>query len=1067
MRFQTSRPFFHINAGRARNGIRLIAGITLLLTAVRPAFSQDHLSYNEDVRPILAEMCFTCHGPDSAARKADLRIDQREAAIETGTIVPGKPDESELINRIMTSDPELIMPPPETKKKLDDQQKALLSRWIAEGAEYQKHWSFLVPEKAQPPQVRNTAWPRNDIDRFVLRQLESKGLSPAPEANPRTLFRRLHLDITGLPPQPADVDAFVADYGDRGEVALSDWIDRLLQNPSYGEHRARYWLDAARYGDTHGLHFDNYREMWPYRDWVIRAYNANMPFDEFTVEQLAGDLLPDPTTDQLIATGFQRCNITTNEGGTIDEENLAVYAADRVQTFGWVYLGLTTNCGQCHNHKFDPFSTRDYYSLAAYFRNTTQNAKDGNVKDGRGPVIIVPSQEDAARWNALPHEIASAIAARNARKEAARADYTAWLNSVPADALTAQLPQEGLTVHVPLNEGAGIEVANACDGPETFRAIGEVTWVPEGKLGPAPVMKAGGTFDLGTLGDFEKDQAFSYGAWIRTGRNGVFGGILARMDEQGEYRGWDLWQNDRSLAVHMIQAWPDNGMKVVTQDAVLTPGEWQHVFVTYDGSATTDGIQIYVNGTEQKLKVERNTLKPDATIRTTTPLRIGQRSTSQVFDGGAVQDVRIYSRQLQAGEVKAIADVAALQAILMTATEQRTPEQQEALYDYYLATVDAHYPALAATVTRLEAEKNAIQSRSPVTHVQEERKNSPPMAQVLMRGEYDKPQEDVAAAPPAALHPLPPNAPNNRLGLAQWLVDPANPLTSRVTVNRMWQQIFGQGIVRTTEDFGVMGAPPTNRELLDWLAVDFQETGWSVKSLHRSILLSDTWQRSGAENSSAQDADPDNLLQWKYPTRRLEAESIRDATLFVSGRLNPERGGSLLHVGNREFIFNHTSKDETNYDSLKRSVYLPVIRNNLYDGFSLFDYTDASVPNGNRTESTVASQSLFMMNSSLLQDSAKALAELVIQSDSDDSRRVQNLWARCLCRPATDHETERFLAAVNELQTMLKTSPAAAPASTPDNSGDAPATQPMDITRDAWAVACQTVLMSNEFLYVR
>ena len=315
--------------------------------------------------------------------------------------------------------------------------------------------------------------------------MEENGLAPAPEANPRTLFRRLHLDITGLPPSPDHVDAFVVDYGERRDAALSDWIEKLMDTPAWGEHRARYWLDAARYGDTHGMHFDNYREMWPYRDWVIRAFNANQPFDQFTVEQLAGDLLPNPTDDQLVATGFQRCNITTNEGGTIDEENLASYATDRVQTFGWVYLGLTTNCGQCHDHKFDPFTVRDHYSLAAYFRNTTQPAKDGNSKDGRGPVLVVPTEEDRARWETLPGEIAAAKATLEKRRHIARGAFEKWLAEATPAALDKEVANDGLLVHLPLNEGAGDQVVNLCDTSTRVQATGKVNWSHDGKLGPA------------------------------------------------------------------------------------------------------------------------------------------------------------------------------------------------------------------------------------------------------------------------------------------------------------------------------------------------------------------------------------------------------------------------------------------------------------------------------------------------------------------------------------------------------------------------------------------------------
>ena len=437
-----------------------------LLSCAGWATAQEPLQYNRDIRPILAENCFACHGADSAARKADLRLDQHETAVEMEAIVPGKPEQSELLARLMSDDHDLLMPPPETKKKLTAVEIETLRRWIAEGAEYEPHWSFIRPTRPNLPSeskpdflVQAGNWVKNPIDQFVLEKLKANGLQPAPPADPRTLFRRLCFDITGLPPKPEQVDAFVDDYLKRGDVALHDWIDRLMSTPAWGEHRARYWLDAARYGDTHGMHFDNYREMWPYRDWVIRSFNVNQPFDQFTLEQLAGDLLPQPTTDQLVATGFQRCNITTNEGGTIDEENQALYATDRVQTFGWIYLGLTTNCAQCHDHKFDPITARDYYSLAAFFRNTTQPAKDGNVKDGRGPSMVVPMGADRDRWEKLPAEIKMAIGHREQRKKAAGNHFEKWLATTDAQALIGDIPHQGLVGHALLNEGQGQSVA--------------------------------------------------------------------------------------------------------------------------------------------------------------------------------------------------------------------------------------------------------------------------------------------------------------------------------------------------------------------------------------------------------------------------------------------------------------------------------------------------------------------------------------------------------------------------------------------------------------------------------
>ncbi len=872
---------------------RWIVGVLLTGGAILSSFSlaggrlqaEEPLQYNRDIRPILADHCFACHGSDSASREAGLRLDLREAPMETGVLVPGDAEASPLIERVLTDDVDLIMPPLESKKPLSDEQKRLLQQWVNQGAEYQAHWALIVPHKAALPAVTDKAWAKNDLDRFVLAKLEKEGLSPAPPADARTLFRRLHLDITGLPPTPEDVERFVSEFQRDEETAVAEWVDRLMMLPTWGEHRGRYWLDAARYGDTHGLHFDNYREMWPYRDWVIRAYNANLPFDQFTIDQLAGDLLADPTADQLIATGFQRCNITTNEGGTIAEENLAIYASDRVQTFGWVYLGLTTNCAQCHDHKFDPISMKDYYSLAAFFRNTTQPAFDGNVKDGRSSVLVVPSMEDRLRWQALPEEIEAGTTQRDAHRQSVEPQFQQWLASLTVEQLSAQLPSEGLLVHVPLSEGAGQAVCRTGDSTAPVTATGEVGWVPAGKLGDAPVFKPGATFELGAQGDFQREQSFSYGAWIKAANKTNNSAVFAKMDVAADFRGWDLYQAGGRLSVHLIDKWPSNALKVSTQREVLDPAQWQHVLVTYDGSGTAEGIQMFVNGQIEPLNVDTRTLTADASFDTETPLRVGQRSTGEVFDGGSVQDLRLYSRNLTDSEALVLATIAPLQSILAIPAAERSESQQKSLMEHYLAFEDEQYQQLSSSVTALEAEREAIRARSPVTHIQEEKKDSQPMAQLLMRGEYDRPGDEVAAATPASLHALPAGETNNRLGLAKWLTAADNPLTARVTVNRYWQQVFGQGIVPTAEDFGVMGMPPSNPELLDWLAVDFRENHWDVKHFFKQLFLSATYRQSAQATPDKLEKDPSNAWLSRGPRFRMDAEMVRDYALSASGLL--------------------------------------------------------------------------------------------------------------------------------------------------------------------------------------
>ncbi|MEQ8784857.1 MAG: DUF1553 domain-containing protein [Pirellulaceae bacterium] len=998
--------------------LQLVASVGILLSGFGLASAEESPQYNRDVRPILAEYCFACHGADSAARKADLRLDQREAAIEFGAITPSAPDESELLARITSDDADLVMPPPETKKTLSAEQKEILRRWIASGAEYQPHWSFIPPARPQLPAVTNQAWGNNPIDRFVLAKLETQGLAPAAEADARTLFRRLHLDITGLPPSPDDAAAFVKDYQQRKDEALSDWIDRLMESTAWGEHRARYWLDAARYGDTHGLHFDNYREMWPYRDWVIRAFNANQPFDQFTVEQIAGDLLEDPSDDQLIATGFQRCNITTNEGGTIDEENLANYAVDRVQTFGWVYLGLTTNCSQCHNHKFDPFTQKDFYSLAAYFRNTTQQAKDGNTKEGRGPILVIPPQEDRPRWEVLPKEIAAATAKRDSRKKQARQDFDKWLATAKPEAI-GDGPSADLLVHARLDEGAGKEAAAAGEGSPTIEATGEITWEKGGVFGPAPVIQAGATFELGDQGDFEIDQPFSYGAWVKPASADASAAIVARMDEKTAHRGWDLWQNGQSFSVHLIDSWPNNGIKVTTRRRVVRPGKWQHVLATYDGSGSPDGIHIYVDGRDEQLRVENKTLKPKATIHADTPLRIGQRSEGAVLAGAAVQDVRVYGRRLSEAEVSDLANYSTLRKHLATPADKRTPQQTTALFDHYLLTRDAEYPALEHKLAELETERHAIQARSAVTHIQEE-KPTPAMAHVLMRGEYDRPAEEVAAATPESLHPMPQGAPNNRLGLAQWLVDPANPLTARVTVNRFWQQVFGRGIVATPEDFGVMGAPPTHPELLDWLAVDFRESGWDVKRFFKQMLMSAAYRQAAVVTPEKLEQDRDNALLSRGPRFRMDAEMVRDAALAASGLLSSKMYGPSVKPYQPEAIWDivglpggdtRTYVQDHGEDLYRRTVYSFWKRMAPPPNLDAFNAPSREVCTVSRERTNTPLQALVTLNDPQFVEASRHLAErALLAAGDDDAKVVEFIALHVLGRGAEKRELAVLLA---------------------------------------------------------
>lgn len=993
------------------------------------------LRFNRDIRPLLSENCFHCHGPDAGARKANLRLDTRDGLFgrtkKRGPVVTaGAPEKSELWLRVSSGDSDEAMPPAESHKVLKPGEKETLRRWIAAGAPWQPHWAFIRPERPPLPAVKNAGWVRNPIDRFVLARLEAAGLMPAPEADRRTLARRLALDLTGLPPEPAEVDAFV---GDGSPGYYERYVTRLLNSPRWGEHRGRYWLDAARYADTHGLHFDNYREIWPYRDWVIRAFNRNEPFDQFTVQQIAGDLLPDPTDEDLIATGFHRCNTTTNEGGTIEEENLANYARDRVETTCWVWLGLTANCAVCHDHKFDPITTRDFYSMSAYFRNTTQNAYDGNVRD-TAPMLSVPSEGDRARWRALPREITAAEASMSRRRLAASPAFEEWLITAKPESIDRLMNLEALAFFAPLAEGRGDPVASV--GPP-LRTEGEPKWqtdAKDGKIGPALPLGPSLRLEAPAVGDFERDQAFSVAAWIRPGKGDVEGSVLARMDEGRDYRGWDLYQSGKRLAVHLVSQWDQDAIKVSTRREALSPGEWQHVVATYDGSSRAGGIKLYVNGREQEVSVDRDTLK--SSIRTEVAFRVGGRHRGQVFDSGFVQDLRVYRRVLPPAEAALVGDYGFARSALALSFADRRPRQRNALFDFYLTRLDAPYQQIWARLEGLKGEQVAIRQRSPVTLIQQERAGTEPKAHILYRGQYDQPRDEVRANVFGWLAPPPAESATNRLGLAGWLVSRENPLPARVTVNRFWQEVFGAGLVRTSVDFGTMGELPSNQDLLDWLAVEFQESGWDVKRLFREMVTSAAYRQSAAVTPAKLEADPENRLISRGPRFRLDAEMIRDYALTVSGLLGSRVGGPSVKPYQPERVWESVAMPESNTRN-----YLQDHGESLYRR-SLYDFWKRAAPPANlealnapsretaclrreRTDTPI--QALVTLDDPQFVEAARLVAERCLRTNGGRPEAVLGaLASRILLRSLSPNEAAVALSAAARFEADYQAHPEAA-----------------------------------------
>lgn len=990
----------------------------LLLTAQAPAGTP---TFNRDIRPILAENCFACHGPDKAARKADLRLDLRDEAIKMGAIVPGKPDKSELVARLDAAGVKQ-MPPPKSHKKLTAAQKETLKLWIAAGAEYEAHWAFITPKRPTPPTVTNTGWVRNPLDQFVLARLDAAGLKPAPEADRRTLARRLALDLTGLPPEPSLVDGFVAD---QRPDAYERLVDRLLSSPHWGEHRGRYWLDAARFADTHGIHFDNYREIWAYRDWVIRTLNANQPFDRFSIEQLAGDLLPNPTLDQLIATGFNRCNITTNEGGVIAEEYLVLYTRDRTETAAQVWMGLTAGCAVCHNHKFDPLSQREFYQMAAFFNNTTQSAMDGNIKD-TPPIITVPSVEEQSRVDVLRRELEGTRKLIDGRKAAARGEFDKWLTTVKPEDVGGKPSVEGLVFHAPFDEGKGAKTTLTI-GKEKRTVDIKGNWIA-GRVAEKALNVGGGTqLVLKEVGDFDQGQAFSFGAWIRPTPATVTGALFGRMDEGNDFRGWDLWLENGRIGSHIVNKWQENAVKVVANTPLRT-NEWNHVFVTYDGSGQANGMKIFIDGIEQTSRnIQAATLK--GSTRTNVPFKLAQRNTTARLNGFGIQDARIYARSLSSLEVNQVAGGGRIANIVAKGPDKRTLAEKEELFGYYLGTKDEEYRRATDRVAQLVQEEARMRGKGTIAHVMNEKK-SMPEAFILFRGEYDQRRDKVVPGVPSVLPPFPKELPTNRLGFATWLMGDNHPLTARATVNRIWQELFGTGIVRTSEDFGISGELPSHPELLDWLAIEFRESGWDLKRFYRLLVTSSAYRQSALTTPEKREKDPANRLISRGPRFRMDAEMVRDHALAASGLLTRRFGGASVKPYQPDGVWEAVAMIGSNTRDYRRDTGENLYRRSMYTfwkrsappaNMEIFNAPNRELCAVRRERTNTPLQALVTLNDPQFVEAARYLAEQAIKEATSDDERLDFITRRLIARTLGAEERPLVKKMLAELLTDFKT----------------------------------------------
>ncbi len=959
-----------------------VTSLILFICSLTMANPPRKLEFNRDIRPILSENCFHCHGQDPHHREAKLRLDDRDSATADregyAVITPGQPNDSELMFRLLAKDEAEQMPPPSSNKHVTPEQTALIRRWIAEGAAYEKHWAFIPPKTPTPPQVKATHWPRTPVDNFVLSRLEKESLSPARPATPETWLRRTSFDLIGLPPTPSELDTFSTEVKRHGEKAYGAAVDRLLASPHFGERQAIEWLDAARYADTHGFNNDSSRTMWRWRDWVIEAFNTNLPYDRFITEQIAGDLLPHPTLEQRIATGFSRNHVINSEGGIIDEEYRLEYVADRVRTLSTAWLGLTMECAKCHDHKFDPIRQKDFYQLTAFFNNVPEHGEDGRVANAV-PMIAAPTREQQVALSAHQKNLADLDAPLAVTRQAWQ-----WTPASAAGIHSLILAATNLTA-----ANLGLDLLPKIT-PTPTNADPANGWSADLEK-PAPILP-------GTLLDFSAKSGLTLAFWLKPAADNprdvaLFSNVnhLGSPFDSQYGKGREIRLIDGEIEITFSDRLPVYALILRTEGAAIRSGDWRHVAIVYTGGRQAANLRIFLDGQE----IRTRTLYDGAVSEQPKLDFLIGADNAKVSSRwrGALDDLVAFPRALDANILKARFAVRAYPRAL--AHLETLPTAVTELERRWLTSALVTSPER----DRLWSSYLALQRSLPTAMVMQELPQPRP-AFVLNRGNYDAPGEPVTAGVPEELiAPWPANAPLNRLGLAQWLTQPQHPLTARVVVNRFWAQIFGTGIVKTLEDFGSQSEWPSHPELLDWLARDFIDNGWNVKGLLKTLVLSSTYRQSSATTPELTARDPENRLLAHGPRVRLPAELIRDQALAVSGLLSPHLGGPSVYPYQPEKLYEGIVVDapypsttwgvSTGEELHRRSLYTFWKRTVPHPAMTTFDSPDREYCTVRRARTNTPLQALTLWNEPSYLEAARQLGtRLLHEGGKDDSARV-------------------------------------------------------------------------------
>jgi len=989
----------------------------------------DKVDFNFHVKPILSDRCFSCHGPDERSRKAGLRLDLEETAFASlssgkGKVIhPNNPSKSEIIKRIKSADPDYHMPPPESNLNITNYEIALIEKWIDQGAQWKNHWSFIPPEKAKIPKNHTDIWTNmNEIDHFILKKANQENLVVKAETGKERLLRRVYMDLTGLPPSVGKIDEFL---NNTSSDSYEKVVDRLLNSEAHAERLAMEWMDVARYADSHGLHADGWRNMYPWRDWVIKAFDKNMSYDVFIKKQIAGDMLSDASREDIIATAFNRNHMMTAEGGAIDEEWRLNYVFDRTETMGTALLGLTVGCAKCHDHKYDPLSQKEYYQLASFFNNIKELGMTGD--DGNyGPVLFLADETTQQKIVDLKRNISAKaveIKVNDKDLESIESYIISLKNAKLPKGQLAHLSFESKTKKFDKKRKAD---KTSFDGNKDYFTYGEGK-LGKGKYGKGLVFeKDYSALRMNHVGQFEMTDEFSIGVWINSiqADSQKTQTIIGNSGEKNNFwRGWDIYLDEQNhLNARLISALSHNYLHIRSV-AKIDIDVWTHVGLSYDGSATTKGLKLYINGTLADSKSEFNNLtKSILTIQggvgvgnhlpDDRPLVAGV--SGRLYTGedglffGTLDDIKIFDTELSEFEMASAAGL-----------EQTVDDEDKNL----LAQ------KITGKKTRNEIKSLREQLLEIVAPVEEmmvmKELAEPKKMYVYHRGEYDKPTEEVFAATPTAVLAFPTGLPKNRLGLVEWIIDKKNPLTARVTVNRYWQMIFGKGLVSTPADFGTQGALPSHPELLDWLAVEFVDSAWDLRQLIKKMVMSATYRQSSICSDEERKKDFENNFLARGSSYRLSAEMIRDNALAASGLLKKKVGGESVRPYQPEGLWiekgNFSTKllryKETKGDSLyRRSLYTVVRRTSPHPMMTIFDAPSREVCTVTRENTNTPLQALVLMNDPQFVEAAKVLSERM-QLEGGNELEDQIIFAfRCSTGRIPKAEEQNLLKTLYEEQ---------------------------------------------------